>query len=134
MHRYCRLVGLLAAFAVGGCVTNGRGISSAPPSRIEAIQPGDQRLACAELRDQMAQMDRYIADGQRANTDIQERGAAGSATNATVGSAVPYAGMLVSLLSTNPGIYEAQNRMNRAEEAAERKKQLTILYNQKDCR
>ena len=81
----------------------------------------------------MAQMDAYIADGQKANTDSQQRGAAGSATSMAAGSAIPYGGVLVSMLGTNPALYEAQNRANRADEALERKKQLTILFNQKNC-
>jgi len=131
-----RLVWLLLVSIVwpGGCVTDGSGFSAPRSPRIEAVQPGDQRLACDEIRAQMADMDRYIADGHKANTDFQERGTTSTGTAEAVGmSGVPFGGLLVSAMS-NPGLYEAQNRANRADEALERKKQLTLLFNQRNCR
>lgn len=117
-----------------------------PVSRIDRVQAGDNNLTCAELRAQIATMDKAMADA-KASQDAATAGvstASAGGTAAAVGTGllgfIPVVG---GIASAGVGIATGQaagdqaqkgaQAMQDAEDAHERKMALVSLANAKGC-
>lgn len=123
----------LAGFALASCVTTQASDSASATSYIDAVQPGDQRLSCEELKGQIAQMDGHIREADRVEAQRKQDGTSDMVGGTAAGSVVPYGGLLHMLAVTRPKNDEWVTARERGGQAARRKEHLVTLYNQKDC-
>jgi hypothetical protein len=122
----------LVGLALTSCVTTQTG-DSANPQYIDAIQPGDQRLSCDDLKVQIAQMDAHIREADRVEAQRKQDGTSDMVGGTAAGSVVPYGGLLHMLAVTRPKNDEWVTVRERGSQAARRKEHVVTLYNQKDC-
>lgn len=126
-----RIVLTVLALAAAGCVTT-QGSGGVDPQVIEAVQPGDQRLSCIELKEEMARMDGYIREANRVEAERQRDGGA-TATTSTASTYVPFGGLLYTIGVAQPKSNEWVTARERGGQAMRRKENLTTLFNQKGC-
>lgn len=122
----------LAGLALASCVTTQTG-DSANAQYIDAVQSGDQRLSCNELKGQIAQMDGYVREADRVEAQRKQDGTSDMVGDTAAGSVIPYGGLLHMLAVTRPKNDEWVAARERGGQAARRKEHLVTLYNQKDC-
>ena len=106
------------------CVTSQP--ASQPGPTIEAVKPGDQNLGCTELRNEMAQMDVYIRDGERVEAERQRDAAGNTAGGVAAGYALPMGGLLYNIGVSHPKANEWTMARERAGQAMRRKEQLVV--------
>lgn len=128
--RYVYFLTICAVFLLG-CVTTQNDTASEKRT-IDAVQAGDQRLGCDELRSEMAQMDAYIREGERVEAERQKGQASETATSTAAGS-VPFGGLIHRMTVSQPRNAEWINARERGGQAAKRKEHLATLFNQKNC-
>lgn len=124
----CGVILLTAAAILAGCVPSQT--SSSDAQYIDAVQPGDQRVTCEDLRTRTAQMDGRIREVGRVEAPRRPDG--GDAVGRTAdGHVVLNGSILHTLVVTRP---RGDGPRERGGQAAPRKEKLVTLYNQKDCR
>lgn len=129
MHRITLMV--VASLGIAACVTT-QSQGDGDPQVIEAVQPGDQRLSCAELRDETARMDGYIRESNRVEAERQRDGGTNAATSTAAGY-VPLGGLLYNIGVMQPRTNEYVTVRERGNQAMRRKETLTTFFNQKSC-
>lgn len=127
----CGVILLAAAATLAGCVT--LQTSSSDTQTIDAVRPGDHRLACDDLKAQIAEMDGHIREAERLEAQRKQDGVSDTAGGTAAGHVVPYGGLLHMLAVTRPKGDEWVAARERGAQAARRKEHLVTLANQKDC-
>jgi hypothetical protein len=129
MHRFVLIVSVLGLLT--SCVTSQSANQSGPT--IEAVKAGDHNLSCEAIRTEMAEMDGYIRESEKVETERQRDTTANTAGATAAGYALPMGGLLYNLGLSQPKANEWATARERGGQATKRKEQLASLFNQRRC-
>jgi len=110
----------VACIALAVCLS---GCATREYTTVAMAQPGDDALTCGEIQKQMADNEAVEAQHRKADKDVE----AGNIAKG-VGSAIPYAGILIAASTDLSNEEQAKARA-----LADRNERLAALAKQKNC-